>query len=107
MSQVAFLRTWFANNKVDKFSVSVWFKRDGQKISPQGIVHNGDCEDTAGFLIGHSKGMVMANITTEDGDAQCEVSEVNAHSITSIHTCKHVRKRANRHAYTYTLSRIS
>ncbi|KAK2193943.1 hypothetical protein NP493_4g03049 [Ridgeia piscesae] len=76
--EVAFLRTWFANNKVDKFSVSVWFKRDGQQISPQGIVHNGDCIDTAGFLIGHSKGMVMANITTEAGDAHSEVSDASA-----------------------------
>ena len=106
MSQVAFLRTWFANNKVDKFSVSVWFKRDGQKMYPKGIVHNGDCEDTAGFAIGHSNGMVMANITTEAGHEHCEVSAVNAHSIISIYTCKHVRKRANIHAYTYTLSHI-
>ena len=38
--QVAFLRTWFANNKVDKFTVSVWFKRQGEQFTPQGIVNN-------------------------------------------------------------------
>ncbi|KAI0208075.1 hypothetical protein LSAT2_007248 [Lamellibrachia satsuma] len=75
--EVAFLRTWFANNKVDKFTVSVWFKRQGEQFTPQGIVNNGDCIDTAGFLIGHAERTVMANITTEDARAQFPVSEVS------------------------------
>ncbi|KAI0236833.1 hypothetical protein LSAT2_012602 [Lamellibrachia satsuma] len=78
--EVAFLRTWFANNKVDKFTVSVWFKRQGEQSSPQGIVNNGDCIDTAGFLIGHAERMVMANITTEDARAQFPVAEVSDES---------------------------
>ena len=63
--QVAFLRTWFANSKVDRFAVSVWFKRHGEQVTPQGIVNNGDGIDTAGFLIGHAKRTVMADVSTE------------------------------------------
>ncbi|KAI0236841.1 hypothetical protein LSAT2_012610 [Lamellibrachia satsuma] len=74
--EVAFLRTWFANNKVDKFTVSVWFKRHGEQVTPQGIVNNGDCIDTAGFLIGHALDGVVANITTEDDHAQTPLNLV-------------------------------
>ncbi|KAK2151820.1 hypothetical protein NP493_2565g00004 [Ridgeia piscesae] len=59
--EVAFLRTWFANNKVDKFTVSVRFKRQVEQESPVGIVNNGDCIDTAGFLIGHAQGTASAD----------------------------------------------
>ena len=86
--QVAFLRTWFANNKVDKFTVSVWFKRQGEQSSPQGIVNNGDCIDTAGFLIGHALDGVVANITTEDGHAQTPINPVNISVITGARNIK-------------------
>ena len=83
--QVDFLRMWFANNKVDKFTVSVWFKRQGEQLTPQGIVNNGDCIDTAGFLVGHAERTVMANITTENSKAQFPVAQVNARAHARAH----------------------
>ena len=89
--QVDFLRTWFANNKVDKFTVSVWFKRQGEQLTPQGIVNNGDCIDTAGFLVGHAERTVMANITTENSKAQFPVAQVNARAHAHARTRTHAR----------------
>ena len=67
---MAFLRTWFANNHVDKLSVSVWFKRDGELDTRQSIVGNGDCDDTYGFSIQHENNHVLDDITTDSGTAQ-------------------------------------
>ena len=47
--------------------MAVWFKRLGDDVTSQGIVNNGDCVDTPGFLIGHSAGSVAAEITTDVG----------------------------------------
>ena len=76
--QVSFLRTWFANNKVDKFTVAVWFKRLGEDVTSQGIVNNGDCVDTPGFLIGHSAGSVAAEITTDVGGLTLPTGQVDS-----------------------------
>ena len=57
--------------------MSVRFKRQVEQDSPVGIVNNGDCIDTAGFLIGHVQGTVMANITTEAAGAGLPVGEVS------------------------------
>ena len=57
--------------------MSVRFKRQVEQDSPVGIVNNGDCIDTAGFVIGHVQGTVMANITTEAAGAGLPVGEVS------------------------------
>ena len=78
--QVPFLRTWFANNKVDKFTVSVWFKRQGEERTPEGIVNNADCLQTAGFSIGHDNKKVVAEITTEMANDELSSERVNMHT---------------------------
>ncbi|KAK2189371.1 hypothetical protein NP493_108g03006 [Ridgeia piscesae] len=47
-------------------------KVEGEQISPQSIVNNGDCLDTAGFLVGHSGHEVTTDITTEVTQAQVD-----------------------------------
>ena len=74
------MRTWFANNKVDQFTVTVWFKRRQEDGSPQGIVNNADCLQTAGFLIGHMEQKVVGQITTERKHEDIRSSEVNTHT---------------------------
>ena len=74
---MAFLRTWFAENEVDEFTVTVWFKREGEMDSTQGIVNNGDCIDSAGFYIGHESETVIANITTENAGEQLTAGSVS------------------------------
>ncbi|KAI0236837.1 hypothetical protein LSAT2_012606, partial [Lamellibrachia satsuma] len=73
---VPFMRTWFANNKVNQFTVTVWFKRRQEDGSPQGIVNNADCLQTAGFLIGHMEQKVVGHITTERKHEDIRSSEV-------------------------------
>lgn len=83
-SQVPFMRTWFANNKVDKFTVTVWFKRDVEDRTPQGIVNNADCLQTAGFLIGNAEKKVVAQITTEMANDELRSGQVNIHTIKTL-----------------------
>ena len=71
------MRSWFANNHVDKFTVTVWFKRRGEDITSQSIVNYGDCGGTTGVLIGHANGSVVANITTENTYEQLPFEQVN------------------------------
>lgn len=71
------MRSWFANNHVDKFTMAVWFKRRGEDITSQSIVNYGDCGGTTGVLIGHANGSVVASITTENTDEQLPFEQVN------------------------------
>ena len=63
--QVFFLRRWFADQKVTKFTVSLWFKRKGQTSKLAGLVSNGDCLETPGFQTSVKNGGVFAGITTD------------------------------------------
>ncbi|KAI0220620.1 hypothetical protein LSAT2_027886 [Lamellibrachia satsuma] len=49
--EVPFLRTWFAENKVDKFSITVWFQRHADLFPSAGIVNNNNCQQRAGFSL--------------------------------------------------------
>ena len=70
--QVSFLRTWFAENNVDKFSISVFFKRNDNDLScAAAIVNNRNCKQSAGFKLGSINSGVMAGITA---DTQVEVN---------------------------------
>ena len=55
-------------------------------MNPQGIVNNGDCLQTAGFLIGHSSRRVVAEITTENGGKQLPDEQVP----TRTHVCSNL-----------------
>ena len=47
-----FMRTWFANNHVNEFSISLWYKRTGASASSCGaLVNNADCKQDAGFSL--------------------------------------------------------
>ena len=62
--QVAFLRMWFAENEVDQFTVSLWFKRDGIQTGSVGLVNNGDCEEDPNFEVTASENGVYSGVTT-------------------------------------------
>ena len=90
---MAFLRGWF--DQVDEFSVSVWFKRDGELDSRQSIVGNGDCEYSYGFSIQHEDEHVVDDITTVGGTAQLNGGTVR-HTLIFYH--KHAHTIACTHA---------
>ena len=50
--QVPFLRTWFAENYVTGFSISLYYKRpSGFGPISGALVNNGDCKDEPGFYL--------------------------------------------------------
>ncbi|KAK2180835.1 hypothetical protein NP493_423g01014, partial [Ridgeia piscesae] len=50
--EVPFIRTWFANNHVDAFSISLWFNRQGSSDVIYGaLVNNGDSVEKPGFCL--------------------------------------------------------
>ncbi|KAI0218126.1 hypothetical protein LSAT2_030156 [Lamellibrachia satsuma] len=66
--EVSFLRTWFAENSVDRFSVAVWFQILGPLSLSTAIVNNVNCEQSAGFSIARSDREVLANMTAGGGE---------------------------------------
>ncbi|KAI0213204.1 hypothetical protein LSAT2_001799 [Lamellibrachia satsuma] len=62
--EVAFLRMWFAQNEVDQFTVSLWFKRDGIQSGLVGLVNNGDCEEDPNFEVTASPNGIYSGVTT-------------------------------------------
>ena len=70
--QVSFLRTWFAQNHVDKFSIALFFKRNDNDLSRgAAFVNNRNCKQSAGFKLGSLNSGVMAGVTT---DTEVEVN---------------------------------
>ena len=61
---MAFLRTWFAQNEVDQFTVSLWFKRDSIQTGTVGLVNNGDCEEDPNFEVSAANTGVYSGVTT-------------------------------------------
>ena len=59
------MRTWFANNKVDKFTITVFYKRTGVYASSQTIVSNGHCKQTTAYGLTAIGDDIKASITTE------------------------------------------
>ena len=55
---------WFAENEVDQFTVSLWFKRDGIQTGAVGLVNNGDCEEEPNFEVTASENGVYSGVTT-------------------------------------------
>ncbi|KAI0236872.1 hypothetical protein LSAT2_012642 [Lamellibrachia satsuma] len=62
--EVSFLRTWFANKNVDKFSIAVWFQRHGDLSPKAAIVSNANCHESAGYSLGCKNSEITASITT-------------------------------------------
>ena len=71
------MRTWFANNKVDKFTITVFYKRTGVHTSSQTIVSNGDCKQTRAYGIVNTGDDITASITTEQTNIQTLTGSVN------------------------------
>ncbi|KAI0239671.1 hypothetical protein LSAT2_009633 [Lamellibrachia satsuma] len=61
--EVAFLRTWFAENNVDQFSIAVWFQRPGDLSPKAAIVNNRNCRQSAGFRLSCANSEVTASVT--------------------------------------------
>ena len=78
LMQVSFLRTWFAENNVNEFSIAVWFQRKGELDPKAAIVNNKNCEQGAGFSLATDDTKVTASITTD-----VEVSVIPA----TVSTC--------------------
>ncbi|KAK2186747.1 hypothetical protein NP493_190g03002 [Ridgeia piscesae] len=65
--EVSFLRTWFAQNNVDKFSIAVYFKRNDNDLNrAAAFVSNRNCKQSAGFKLGSINSGVMAGITADN-----------------------------------------
>ncbi|KAI0232633.1 hypothetical protein LSAT2_017057 [Lamellibrachia satsuma] len=62
--EVSFLRTWFAENNVDQFSVAVWFQRQGDLSANAAIVNNLNCRQSAGFSLSSGNSALSASVTT-------------------------------------------
>ena len=80
---------WFANNQVQAFSVSLWFKRYGVGDGKRILVSNGDCVDNSSFAIKNTGDAgVVAGISTEDsGSVWLDPSPVRTCVPSSIDTC--------------------
>ena len=61
--QVAFLRTWFAENNVDQFSIAVWFQRRGDLSPKAAIVNNRNCRQSPGFSLSCANSDITASVT--------------------------------------------
>ena len=61
--QVAFLRTWFAENNVDQFSIAVWFQRRGDLSHKAAIVDNRNCRQSSGFSLSCANSQITASVT--------------------------------------------
>ncbi|KAI0237508.1 hypothetical protein LSAT2_011959, partial [Lamellibrachia satsuma] len=72
---VPFLRTWFANNHVDAFTISLWYKRLGGVDATNGaLVNNGDSVDDAGFSLRVAGNDILSKIRTETGQDSLAVN---------------------------------
>ncbi|KAI0222915.1 hypothetical protein LSAT2_025828 [Lamellibrachia satsuma] len=61
--EVAFLRTWFAENNVDQFSIAVWFQRRGDLSPKAAIVNNRNCRQSPGFSLSCANSEITASVT--------------------------------------------
>jgi len=74
-SKVPFVRTWFANNHVDAFTVSLWYNRLGRSDAVYGaLVNNGDSVESAGFsLRAAENNKLVSKIRTKNGEKSLTV----------------------------------
>ena len=74
--KVPFIRTWFANNHVDAFSISLWFNRQGNTDATYGaLVNNGDSVEKAGFSLRIiENNNLVGKIRTENGEKSVTVT---------------------------------
>ncbi|KAI0240166.1 hypothetical protein LSAT2_009126 [Lamellibrachia satsuma] len=63
--EVAFLRTWFAENHVSKFSIAVWYKRHGDLFPKAAIANNNNCQQRAGFSLSCVSSAATGSIMTD------------------------------------------
>ena len=61
--QVAFLRTWFAENNVDQFSIAVWFQRRVDLSPKAAIINNRNCRQSPGFSLSCANSEITASVT--------------------------------------------
>jgi len=73
--KVPFIRTWFANNHVDAFSISLWFNRQGSSDVIYGaLVNNGDSVEKPGFCLrAIENNKLAAKIRTVNGEKSVTV----------------------------------
>ncbi|KAK2174411.1 hypothetical protein NP493_806g00001, partial [Ridgeia piscesae] len=62
---VSFLRTWFAQNEVNNFSIAVWFQREGSLSPTAAIVNNRNCKQLAGFSLSCPGPSLTGSIMTD------------------------------------------
>ncbi|KAI0242793.1 hypothetical protein LSAT2_011099, partial [Lamellibrachia satsuma] len=73
--EVPFIRTWFANNDVNTFTISLWYNRLGRSDATYGaLVNNGDSVENAGFsLRAVENNKLVAKIRTDSGEKSLTV----------------------------------
>ncbi|KAI0242791.1 hypothetical protein LSAT2_011097 [Lamellibrachia satsuma] len=73
--EVPFIRTWFANNDVNTFTISLWYNRLGRSDATYGaLVNNGDNVENVGFsLRAVENNKLVAKIRTDSGETSLTV----------------------------------
>ncbi|KAK2180369.1 hypothetical protein NP493_446g03019 [Ridgeia piscesae] len=66
--EVPFMNTWFANNHVSAFTVSLFFKLANDDPVISALVANGDCEEDCGFSLCTNGNCAGARLRTDVGD---------------------------------------
>ena len=92
---MSFLRTWFAQNEVNNFSIAVWFQREGSLSPAAAIVNNRYCKQVAGFSLSCPGPSLTASIMT-DTSVTVPPSPV---SVTSLLLNIHVKCNAPLHGF--------
>ena len=64
----------FAGHRIDQWSVSVWFKAEGQVSGTAGLVNNGDCKQGPSFALSVKDGLVVSGEITTDKDGTMTLS---------------------------------
>ena len=60
------MRGWFSDNHVDKFTIKLSFRVDGDITEPYALINNGDCQSPPSFQLAIEGGAAFAAVSTDD-----------------------------------------
>ena len=81
---------WFANNKVDQFTVAVWIKRTGTwDDQERSVLFNGDCTGFGAYGIYAAGESAGVRVITEDADVDVENSVNIPHNQSYLETASY------------------
>ena len=60
------MRGWLSDNHVDKFTIKLSFKVEGDITDPYALINNGDCQSPPSFQMAIEGGAAFAAVSTDD-----------------------------------------